>query len=112
MRCLAILLICWCVRPILSAEYFIAPNGADTNSGTKSEPFASFQKAQSAASPGDTVWIRGGTYVADETHIAKKQRIWAYVNYVDKSGSRDKPIRYFAYENERPIFDFSHVAPK
>ena len=47
-----------------------------------------------------------------ESQIAKKYRIWAYVTLLDKSGTQDKPIRYWAYEKETPVFDFSRVKPE
>jgi hypothetical protein len=93
------------------AEYFVATDGVDSNPGTMHRPFATVQCAQSVASPGDTVFIRGGTYAMKEDQIARKQRIWAYVNELDKSGTQDKPINYFAYKDERPVFDFSQIAP-
>ncbi|GAS81937.1 DUF1565 domain-containing protein [Paenibacillus amylolyticus] len=42
--------------------YYIASTGSDTNAGTKNAPFKSITRAQSAASSGDTVYIRGGVY--------------------------------------------------
>ena len=45
-----------------AVNYFIAVNGDDANSGTIDAPFASLAKAQSLVTPGDTVFIRGGTY--------------------------------------------------
>ena len=93
------------------AEFFVATDGTDSNPGTIEKPFATIQRAQDAVSPGDTVFIRGGTYAMRENQIARQQRIWAYVTLLDKSGTRDKPINYFAYKDERPTFDFSQVTP-
>jgi hypothetical protein len=90
-----------------AAEFFVAPDGSDSNPGTLDKPFATIQHAQEAVSPGDTVFIRGGSYSIPEDQIARKYRIWAYVTEFDKSGTRDKPINYFGYKDERPIFDFS-----
>lgn len=93
------------------ATYYVATAGTDGNPGTLEKPFATLQRAQQAAQPGDTVFIRGGTYVVSESQIARRQRIWAYVTLLDKSGRRDAPIRYWAYPDERPIFDLSGVKP-
>ena len=41
---------------------------------------------RTAAAPGDTVWIRGGTYKAKPDQSAKTQRIWTYIYYFSKSG--------------------------
>lgn len=95
-----------------AAEFFVAPAGSDDNPGTLERPFATVQRAQGAAAPGDTVYIRGGTYTMKESQIARKQRIFAYVTYLDKSGAPGKRINYWAYKGERPVFDFSAVKPE
>ena len=45
-----------------ATTYYVAPTGSDTAAGTEAAPFASWARAQTAASPGDTVYFRGGTY--------------------------------------------------
>jgi hypothetical protein len=94
-----------------AAEYHLAPDGKDTQDGTLTAPFASIAKAQQVAEPGDTILIHGGTYRVREEHIARRQDIWAYVLDLDKSGRAGAPITYRAYRDERPVFDFSAVAP-
>jgi hypothetical protein len=42
--------------------YYVAPTGNDGAAGTQSAPWASITRAQAAAQPGDTVYLRGGTY--------------------------------------------------
>ena len=43
------------------SQIYVAPDGNDTtNTGTIAKPFASIQKAQALAVPGDMVYIRGG----------------------------------------------------
>lgn len=44
-----------------AANLYTAPNGRSTNNGSISSPW-DLQTAFSKASPGDTVWLRGGTY--------------------------------------------------
>lgn len=90
-----------------STTYFISPTGSDSNPGTKSAPFKSLMKAQSVASPGDTVYIRGGVY--DDFKVAKTdnrfESVFNYVIDIYKSG-----ITYEAYPgDERPVFDFENV---
>ncbi len=94
-----------------AAEFFVAPTGNDRDPGTLAKPFATVQRAQDAVAPGDIVNIRGGTYVMQKSQIAHKERIWAYVIYLNKSGTPDHRITYQAYKDERPIFDFSAVKP-
>src|SRR5205823_5311187 len=38
--------------------YYVAPTGSDANAGTMAAPFASWAKAQTVVSPGDTVYFR------------------------------------------------------
>ncbi len=97
--------------PLFAAEYYVAPTGADTSPGTLAAPFATIQRAQKEAVPGDTVFLRGGTYAMTEAHIAQKRRIFATVTLLDKSGTAGKPILYSAYRDEEPVFDFSAVKP-
>ncbi|NBW88082.1 MAG: hypothetical protein EBR23_14950, partial [Planctomycetia bacterium] len=64
-----------------------------------------------AVAPGDTVYLRGGTYLMNEGQIAKREQIFAYVTLLDKSGAPGKRITYRAYPGEQPVFDYSAVKP-
>jgi hypothetical protein len=75
-----------------AAELYIAPDGNDSHSGTREAPFATIQRAQEAASAGDTVFLRGGTYRMREAHIVKRERLYAYVNLLEKSGEPGRRI--------------------
>jgi hypothetical protein len=94
-----------------AATFYVAPNGSDAAAGSLDAPFATVQRAQTAAAPGDTVLIRGGTYLIPESQIARRVAVYACVTFLDKSGEPGKPINYFAYPGERPVFDFSAVKP-
>jgi pectate lyase len=89
-----------------SATWFVATNGVDTNPGGSNSPFATITKAQAAAAAGDTVWLRGGTYYLNNSHLTATNAPWAIVNNLTKSG-----ISYLAYPGELPVFDFSGVQP-
>lgn len=79
-----------------AADYYVAPTGSDSNPGSIEQPFASLQKGHDAASAGDTVWLRGGTY-----HLTKQVKL-------SKSGTSDaNRINFWAYQSESPIFDCS-----
>lgn len=91
--------------------WYIAPAGDDTAAGTLEQPFASLARAQQAVAPGDTVMIRGGTYKLNADQIAQQRGIFARAIVLDKSGTREQPITYRAYDNELPIFDCSAVKP-
>ena len=45
-----------------SANYYVAPNGNDSNPGTLTSPWLTIQHAMNNATPGSIVNIRGGTY--------------------------------------------------
>ena len=42
--------------------YYVAPDGSDTNPGTESMPLKTVQKGITQAGPGDTLYIKAGTY--------------------------------------------------
>lgn len=94
-----------------AADFCVAPDGNDANPGSRELPFASIQRAQKAAAPGDRVYIRGGTWRMKESDIAKRDSFLASMILLDKSGSKDKPISYLAFPGERPVFDCSQVKP-
>ena len=99
--------------PVISrgAAWYVAPGGSDDAPGSIEQPFASVQRGQSAAVPGDTVFIRGGTYRMTEANLARRRGLFARLMVLDKSGTKEKPITYRARENEKPVFDCSAVKP-
>ena len=95
---------------VAATAYYVAPNGNDSAAGTQAAPWASIARAQTAARPGDTVYLRGGTYAytrANSACASQTARVDAIT--LDKSGTSGNPIRYWAYPGERPVFDFSRV---
>ncbi|MCA9248980.1 MAG: DUF4990 domain-containing protein [Planctomycetales bacterium] len=95
----------------MAATFFVAPNGQDENAGTSEAPFASLAHAQRQAAPGDTVYLRSGTYTFSSAHIDRRKYGRALVILLNKSGEPGRRIRYAAYPGERPVFDFSAVRP-
>src|SRR5262245_60272265 len=95
---------CVAVLPLTAsaAEYFVAPGGSGT-ACSMAAPCGRVEDAQALAVAGDTVWIRGGTYAFAATATVGAS--------FTKSGSPDKPIRYFAYLDEIPVFDLSNGIP-
>jgi hypothetical protein len=91
-----------------AATYYVAPNGNDGAAGTLESPWQSVARAQAAARPGDTVYLRGGVYVykaATTSCATRRATVSAIV--LDKSGTEGQPIRYWAYPGETPVLDFS-----
>ncbi|MBP2845754.1 right-handed parallel beta-helix repeat-containing protein [Dickeya oryzae] len=94
----------------LAAEYYLAPNGSDSGNGSKSAPWKSFARAQQTLSPGDRLWVRGGTYTftAGLNSCASQTDIVNAIT-LNKSGTSGKRIEYVAYTGETPVFDFSQM---
>ena len=83
-----------------AATWYVSPTGSDSNSGTQASPFKSITKAQSVASSGDTVTIRGGTYSGFT--IAGSDSNYNFVHNLTKSG-----ITYANFTGETPVFNFA-----
>ncbi len=91
-----------------AASYYVAPDGRDSSPGTRSSPWQTIARAQSVAVAGDTVYFRGGTYIYAKGANACASRTGVVdAVLLNKSGSAGRPIRYWNYPSERPVFDFS-----
>ncbi|TWU00578.1 Pectate lyase L precursor [Botrimarina colliarenosi] len=105
-RCLTLLLFgCLSAAVTDAAEWYVSPTGSDSNPGTLTEPFGSISRGQQVASAGDTVWLRGGEYAYSGTTGSQ------YAVLFNKSGASGAPIRYWAYQDETPVFDFFDYQP-
>lgn len=71
-------------------DFFVAPDGKDTEPGSMEAPFATIQHAFDQASPGDTVYLRGGTY---------RQA----VTLTGKSGKEGAPLTLKSYQDEKSV---------
>lgn len=76
---------------------FVATDGDDAASGTRTQPLHTIQKAISQAKPGMTVYIRGGVY---------NQQI-----RIRNAGEVDKPITVTRYPGEEVIIDGQYELP-
>ena len=98
--------------PAFSAKFYVAPAGSDANSGSILQPFLTIQRAQTAVAAGDTVYVRGGTYLMQNAQIAGYGAPYAYVTLLNKSGSATAGrINYWAYPGEQPVFNYANVDP-
>jgi len=77
--------------------YYVAPNGSDSNPGTLQRPFSSINKGAALLDPGDTLYLRAGTY---------HQTV-----YVGGSGTAGLPITIAGYPGEEAIIDGEHTLP-
>jgi len=78
-----------------NGNWFVSPTGNDANPGSLVAPFATLNKAQSVATPGQIIYLRGGTYL-----LSSMIRI-------TNSGTAGNPIQLLAYPGETPYFNFS-----
>ena len=83
-----------------AADYWVAPNGDDSNPGTKSEPFKSLDGARQAVRASEArgkepinVYFQSGTYYLPEKVVFTAA----------DSGTRDAPITYLAAEENTAI---------
>ncbi len=82
-------------------EYFVSPQGSDSNPGTITSPFATIQKVRDEIrllksykkSSGVNVNLRGGEYVLSDTLVFDLR----------DSAPKGAQIRYMAYKDERPV---------
>lgn len=79
---------------VTATNYYVATNGSDnSNNGSINQPFATLQKFHSIAQPGDTCFVRGGTYYpTSQTNILS-------------DGTAANPICIVNYPGEAPVFD-------
>jgi hypothetical protein len=60
---LALLLVACLAMHLGATTYYVAKTGSNSNPGTEAEPWLTFYyAAHHATSPGDTVWVKQGTY--------------------------------------------------
>lgn len=90
-----ILLSLFCLFQLSAKQIFVAPWGDDNNPGTLKYPLKSINLALKSLEPGDTCFLRGGTY--RETAL------------LNKSGTADKPIFIYNYPGEIPVLKGTDV---
>jgi hypothetical protein len=56
-------------QPADAATYYVATTGNNNNPGTIAAPFQTLAKALGVMGPGDTVFMRGGTYLTGQANI-------------------------------------------
>ncbi len=102
-RTLAVLPLLLAFSAVLSgADWYVATNGSDSSAGTLAAPFATLMQAQAAASSGDTIYVRGGTYASFT--IAATDSSYNYVHRFSKAN-----LTYSAYPGETPVFNFASM---
>ncbi len=93
------LLVC---APAGATDWYVATNGSpgpagnNNNSGSVTSPYATIARAVQFVQPGDTIFLRGGTYSTYNIPLRSGQPV---------SGTASAWITFSAYPGELPIFD-------
>jgi len=84
-----------------AAEYYVAADGKAQNPGTMAAPWdlASAFGGAHPVRPGDTLWVRGGTY----KHPNRKPGAQGFS--LTLKGAKDQPIHIRPYRDERATLD-------
>jgi parallel beta-helix repeat protein len=85
---------------LFATNYYVSPKGDDNNNGlTIATAFQTIEKSTYAVAPGDTVFIRSGTYSKTDPE--------SLIAYLTISGTETKPITFKAYPGETPILQLN-----
>ena len=97
-------------QPVSGTNFYVAPNGADTNPGTLAAPFLTLEQARNSVralprplpAGGVTVWLRGGTYFRTNTLMLTNG---------NDSGTVAAPVVYRGYPNETAVISGGKAIP-
>ena len=76
-----------------AGTYYVATTGSNNNPGTSTQPWKTITYAVFKMVPGDTTYVRGGTYNEGEIRFSK-------------SGTQSAPIKLLSAPGEFPIIKF------
>ncbi|MEM4248621.1 MAG: right-handed parallel beta-helix repeat-containing protein, partial [Candidatus Nanoarchaeia archaeon] len=82
----------------ISANYYVATTGSDSNPGTEAQPWKTIQYAAGKVSPGDTVFVRGGVY---------SEQVNVTISGTEAGGY----ITFRNYAGETPVIDGTGKTP-
>lgn len=81
----------------MATTYYVSTTGSDSASGTLDRPFASIERADALAGPGDTILVRGGVYTLSSDVDLRSD------------GTSGNPITIRSYPGEHAILDGSRL---
>ncbi|MFA6474048.1 MAG: Ig-like domain-containing protein [Patescibacteria group bacterium] len=95
-------------------SFYVAPSGSNSNNGSINAPFKTFEPALRAATPGDIIYARGGTYNYDNS-MSAGQGVQNFISiqnvtgeYTDiDNGTVGNPIVIRNYPGETPILNMN-----
>ncbi len=82
--------------PPADGAFYLATNGSDSNSGSKTSPWKSLYTSIKKLGAGDTLYIREGTYTFGDENI------------IDRRGTASNPITIRAYPGRDPDVQGQH----
>jgi uncharacterized protein YjdB len=102
---------------VSAKTYYVATNGNDSRTATQAQnistPWASWRKGIEATGPGDTLFIRGGTYTPANSERSDPGN---YVTRTNIMGTKADPVCIYAYPSDYlagniPILDCVNLVP-
>lgn len=91
--------------PAAKQTYYISPEGNDaTGDGSEANPWYNIAVAYAAATAGDHIVCKGGTY-----KISKYGSDGKLVVRMNKKNTADQPIVIRCADGEKPVFDFEQM---
>ncbi len=95
--------------PAWAADYYVDqghPNASDNNPGTEARPWRSlYRAAQASLQPGDTVYVKAGTYDASQGGN------WAGAAIKVPSGAPGKPVTFKSLPAHAAVLDSRGASP-
>jgi uncharacterized repeat protein (TIGR02059 family) len=98
---LILLLLCTSIA-VNAATYYVATTGSDSNPGTITQPWATWQYSFNRLKAGDILYVRGGNYT---TMLGRSGNNYYGVLLQSISGTSGSHITVSAYSGEVPILD-------
>ena len=92
---ISLLFVSVCAAPLHAAEHYVSPTGAGDGSRAQPWNLATAFNHPPSLQPGDTIWLRGGTYGNGRSTIFK----------CNLQGTQQKPIIVRQYPGERAIIN-------
>lgn len=89
--------------------FYVATNGKDSNPGTITQPFATWDYALNLVVAGDIVYIRGGVYSVSGRLY---QGVYYGVRVYNRNGTSKNTIKILAYPGETPVLDCRNITQK
>lgn len=93
-------------------EYYVAPTGCDSNSGTEEAPLLNIHTAIDKAKAGDAIYLREGTYRPSAAEIMREKgegNVYDCVFYLSANGTSQKPITLAGCPGEKVVIDLSDI---